>query len=251
MGGLSSLRLVLAATAALLAVPAAPSSAAPAKVRLLACEAAIEQSERFAVFEGEVRSIAGAARMQVRFALEAHTQDRAGWTRVAAPGFGTWVASSPGVRRFVYTKRVENLFAPARYRVVARFRWLDSAGEVIARDKRRSPVCRQPDQRANLLPLRIEVGPGAFPESQRYVIPIVNRGRVDAAGFAVRLTVDGEPQPIAMAAGLAAGERSALTLEGPRCRPGTTVSAVVDADGVIDEADEADNLVSVSCPSEA
>ncbi len=75
-----------------------------------------------------MRTVRGAARMQMRFTLQARTPDTTRWSAVAAPGFGTWVSSAPGTSRYVYTKRVEGLLAPASYRVQLRFRWLSDAG---------------------------------------------------------------------------------------------------------------------------
>ena len=90
---------------------------------LSACERGTDELDRAAVFEGQMRTIAGASRMQMRFTLQARTPDTARWSAVAAPGFGTWVSSAPGTSRYVYTKRVESLLAPASYRVLLRFRW--------------------------------------------------------------------------------------------------------------------------------
>ena len=249
-----SARRLIAPLVAVLLLPAAPAAGGPlhgpTKLKLLECETGGDQADRFAVFEGEMKLLAGAARMQMRVTLQARTSDREAWDKVAAPGFGSWIAATPGVRRFVYTKRVENLVAPAQYRVVARYRWLNAAGATLARDERRTQVCRQPDQRANLTPARIDVEPGTGRDTRRYVIPVVNEGGTGASGFALRLTVNGQEQPLAPVTGLAAGERTLLSIEGPACLPGSTVKAVVDAGGVVDEADEDDNGVTTSCPSD-
>src|SRR5687767_6408803 len=103
-----------------LAAPAAGAAAVPrsaAKAVLDACERSTDELDRAAVFEGQMRTIAGASRMQMRFTLQARTPEETRWSAVAAPGFGTWVGSAAGTSRYVYTKRVENLLAPASYRV--------------------------------------------------------------------------------------------------------------------------------------
>lgn len=245
-------RLLLAALAVTLVLPGAPAHATPpagpAKVRLLACVPAVEPTARYAVFESEMRGLPGFARLQVRFTLEARTPDDSGWSRVAAPGFGAWVAASPGVRRFVYTKRIENLVAPGHYRVVAKFRWLNAAGAIVGRELRRSGVCRQPDQRPDLTATRIDVDPGSSSDTRTYVIPLVNRGRTRAPGVAVRLIVNDEPQPLATLGSFAPGEQGVLGLAAPACRPGTSITAIVDPGGLVDEADETDNVLTVACP---
>lgn len=234
------------------ALPAAAANATllrSTKVRLVACETALSQSNRFAVFEGEMRSIAGASRMQVRLQLQARTPDRVGWTRVPAPGFSVWNSASSGVRKFVYTKRVENLFAPAEYRVVVKYRWLNGSGEVVRSDERRTPVCDEPDLRPNLEPLSIDVEPGSNRDTRTYLVPVINGGETDAASFSITLTVNGQAQPVARVSGLPAGVRTMLALEAPACTQGSTLTADVDTNGVVDEADEADNKFTATCPS--
>ncbi len=104
----------------LLLAAAAPAAAgaAQAKARLTACETALEQEARKATFSGDMRTVRGAARLQVRFTLQARTDEETQWRTVAAPGFGTWNTSEPGIGRYVYSKTVENLLAPATYRAV-------------------------------------------------------------------------------------------------------------------------------------
>lgn len=248
-------RLVFTALAAALVATAAPAAAqpvpAPVKAKLMGCETALDQADRFAVFEGEMRSVAGASRLQMRFSLRGREPGHDRWVKVAAPGFGTWISATPGVRRFVYTRRVEDLLAPARYRVIARYRWLDAAGAVLRTAERRTPVCRQTDRRANLVPLSIDIEPGSMRDTRTYVVPVTNDGGLGADRFTVRLTVDGKSPPVSQVEGVHAGERMLVSFEAPTCRPGSVISVTVDADGVIDEADEADNTITASCPSEA
>lgn len=242
-------RLILLALIAV-ALPAPAAGALPArsqvKVRLVDCATAAAQSARFAVFEGEMRSIAGAARMQLRLTLQARTPGR-GWTRVSAPGFGVWSTAAPGVRRFVHTKRVENLLAPAHYRVLAKARWLDFGGATIKALERRTTVCSQPDPRADLTPVKLDIRPGSDETTRTYLVPVLNAGRLTAGGFTIALTVNDRRHVVQAPGGLKAGERTLIGFEGPACAPGSAISVVVDSDGVIDEADEADNSLTASC----
>ena len=115
----------------LVASPAEGAADAPrsaSKALLSACERGTDQLDRAAVFEGRMRTIAGASRMQMRFTLQARTPDTVRWSAVTAPGFGSWVSSAAGTSRYVYTKRVESLLAPAAYRVLLRFRWTGPGG---------------------------------------------------------------------------------------------------------------------------
>ena len=80
-----------------------------------------------------MRAARGSERMQVRFTLQVREDALASWRRVAATGFDTWLTSLPEVRRYTYAKTVTNLSAPAAYRTVVRFRWLDEDGAAAAR----------------------------------------------------------------------------------------------------------------------
>ena len=130
------MNVVFVVVAALLLAP----SAQAAETRLVACDTAA----RAAVFEGRMAARADAPRMHMRFTLQARTAERPAWTRVHAPGLDVWTTAEPDADRYVYTKRVENLVAPGRYRAVVRFRWTDAGGVVRAQARVISPVCRQP-----------------------------------------------------------------------------------------------------------
>jgi subtilase family serine protease len=80
-----------------------------------------------------------------------------------------------------------------------------------------------------------------------YKVRVFNTGRTPAAGFDVTVTGEGL-EASATADRLEAGEDRRIVVGGPPCRPGTTVRIVVDAQGNVDEADESDNDVTVTCP---
>src|SRR5215213_10065283 len=118
-------RLVItAALACALAAPAAASAAPVGAARLVSCDSALDPADRTATFEGRMRRVRGATRLLMRFTLQSRTKDQSSWHALAAPGFGRWLSSDPGVGRYVYTKRVIALVAPASYRTIVRFRWL-------------------------------------------------------------------------------------------------------------------------------
>ena len=135
-------------------------------------------------------SLAGASRMQMRFTLQARTPDTTRWSAVAAPGFGSWVSSASGTSRYVYTKRVEGLLAPAYYRVLLRFRWLDGAGRVIASHPPRTrAACRQPDPRPNLVVSSLGVRPTAKPGRAATSRSCATPGRSAAEATALRVAL--------------------------------------------------------------
>jgi hypothetical protein len=233
----------------LLVLAAAPAAQARPSARALlsSCERGLADADRAAVFEGQMRRVPGASRMQMRFTLQARTPGESRYGALNAPGFGSWVSSAPGTSRYVYTKRVENLLAPASYRVVLRFRWLDEDGDVVARAKRYSPVCRQPDPRPDLAVRSIGVQAADRPSRNRYVVFVRNAGHSVAEATSLLVTVDGATLPRAAVAELEPGEGVLVSLEGPACRAGAPVEAVADADDAVDERDETDNELSRAC----
>jgi len=243
---------ILALLALALAAPAAggavPRSAA--KAVLADCERGtdLDSTGRAAVFEGQMRPVRGAAKMQMRFSLQARTPDTVRWSSVAAPGFGTWLSSQPGTSRYVYTKRVEGLLAPASYRVQLRFRWLSSSGRTLATARRNSPICRQPDPRPNLVVSSLAVRPTAKPGRYRYVAFVRNTGRSAAEESALRVAAGGVELPFAPVIALEPGEGLEVAVEGPACAEGAPVDADADAGEAVDERDEADNRFTRLCP---
>jgi CARDB len=243
------MRRVLLICALAIGVPAALSAAASAaSVRLVECVPALDAAERSATFEARMHPARGSERMQVRFTLQFKERGLAGWRRVVAEGLDRWETSYPGVRRYTYSKTVRNLSAPAWYRTVVRFRWLDDAGEVLMRARDSSRACRQPDMRPDLevtaiAPLaRLEPGPA------RYEVALRNRGRTAAGPFAVAFSVgDHALDPVALD-GLADGEHTVVSFTGPACRPDEPLTATADAADTVEERDEDDNALVANCP---
>ena len=233
----------------LLFMAAFPAAAQAASVKLLACVPALEGAERSATFEARVRPLAGSERIQVRFTLQLREAATATWRRVAAPGLDAWLTSAPGVSRYFYSKTVQNLAAPATYRMLVRFRWLDGGGDVVARSRAASRSCRQPDMRPDLEATRISVTAPPAPGPALYAVELFNAGRTAAPAFTVTLSAgDQLLDPVAVA-GLAPGELRVLELEGPRCAPGAALTATVDPDLLVDERDEDDNVLVATCPA--
>ncbi len=212
------------------------SLAAPADATLATCERGA------AGFEARMESVPGAARMKMRFVLQARTPGRRGFRRVAAAGWGAWTSAAPGVTRYSYARRVEELIGPARYRALVRFRWLDASGATIARETDRSRSCRQPDLRPDLELLDLwTAGDG------RYLALVGNTGHSEAEAFDVVVAVgeeELEPQTIDR---LPAHRERVVELTGPLCEPGSEVTAEADPDDFVEERSEADNALTITC----
>jgi CARDB len=229
-------RVPLIAALLLLAFPAA---ARAESVRLVECVPALAAADRSATFEARVHPVSGSDRMQVRLTLQSRQGELPGWRRVATSE--EWHTSFPDVRRYTYSRTVRNLGAPASYRMLARFRWLDADGDVVKRSRATSRSCRQPDMRPDVVATAIAQVAGG------YEVALGNRGRSDAGPFEVALAVGAlELAPVALE-GLAAGERRSVAISGPACAPGEQLTATVDGTGAVDERDEDGNVLVALC----
>jgi hypothetical protein len=123
--------------------PTGPKSLASAT--LVQCATATApQTERSATFAGEMSAIAGSARMQIDVQLQERSSVEARFRTVHAPALGVWRSSNPGVKVFAHIQQVTNLSAPAVYRGLIGFRWLDADGHVLKSELQRTAVCEQP-----------------------------------------------------------------------------------------------------------
>jgi hypothetical protein len=108
------------------------------------CVTTGEQAERSATFAGEMASIPGSAKMEMRIDVLERTPAEAVFHVVSAPGLGVWRFAAPGVKSYRYLKEVTNLAAPAYYRGSVRFRWLNGKGKLMKSAELRTSRCAQP-----------------------------------------------------------------------------------------------------------
>ena len=225
------LRAALVAALLALALPAT-ASAAQGRVALTLCA----PDERAAAFKARMTTVPGAVKMKMRFLLEKRAPGSLRYRRVSAPGFSPWTTSEAD--RYGFTRRVEALKGPARYRAQVRFRWLDEEGKVIARDRAWSRSCRQPDHRPNLKLTALQ------PLGRRYFVTVANTGRSASGEFALELTVDGVAKSVPVAS-LDPGQTRQIELQHAACTG--TASAFADPLDFVDERSERDNARTISC----
>jgi hypothetical protein len=225
----------------LLLLVAWPAAADAASVKVADCVPALDPVARSATFEARMHAARGSDRMQVRFTLQVREGGRGTrWRKVVAPGFDTWLTSAAGVRRYSYTRTIQNLTAPASYRTIVRFRWLDADGAVLRGARVRSSACRQPDLRPDLVPLQVEVTPGPDADTARYRVVVRNAGRTAAGAFDVAVG-----DTLVRVDRLEARRRGTITFTGPACTPELPV--IVDPAGAVAERDEDDNVLVPVC----
>jgi hypothetical protein len=108
------------------------------------CVTATVQEQRAVAFSAEMTAVPGTMRMAMRIDLEERATDEAEFHTVTASGLGVWRSSDPKVKVYKYVKQVTNVSAPAVYRGLVRFRWLNAKGHTIKRAERLTSRCLQP-----------------------------------------------------------------------------------------------------------
>ena len=221
-----------------LLVPGKAQAASPyAKASVARCDRDLNE----ATFAGRMSSYRRAAKMQMRFTLQAQTPDDPRWRKVDASGFGEWITVPSGFTKYTYDKTVQQLLAPASYRAVVHFRWRNAHGKQIRSERAVSGICRQPDSRPDLVVRNVKADPAG------YVAVVFNRGREAAGAFDVRFVRDGVLLGSARVAGLEPQTAVDVFLPGAKCTPGTPLEAVADPLSEVDESNEFNGSVSAFC----
>src|ERR1700685_51667 len=95
------------------------------------CVTVGEQAERSATFSGEMTTMTGVTRMEMRIDVQERLPGETAFHLVTAPGLGVWRGSAQGVMIYKYVKQVTDLSSPALYRAVVHFHWLNARGRVV------------------------------------------------------------------------------------------------------------------------
>jgi hypothetical protein len=122
-------------------VAAAPQAES---AKLEQCVTSVVGAERSVTFAGEMTAIADTAHMAMRVDIQQRLPGEALFHTLSAPGLGVWRTSEPKVKVYKYLKQVTNLSAPAVYRGLVRFRWLNAKGHMIKHAERLTARCDQP-----------------------------------------------------------------------------------------------------------
>jgi hypothetical protein len=123
---------------------AVPGTKASVSATLEQCNTAPSQTERSATFAGEMTAVPGTARMEMRIDVQEWTLGEVSYRTVKGPDLGVWRTSALGVKIYTHIQQVSNLSAPAFYRGVVQFRWLNSKNDLIKAEALRTPRCEQP-----------------------------------------------------------------------------------------------------------
>jgi hypothetical protein len=248
MRRLVSTLAVLGLTAVTAPAGADAARAVPLRATLTSCETGPTAAERSAVFSASMPRIKGAERMELRFDFLQRRPGDDDFVRLEVPKIGAWERAQPRVLAYVVEKRVNALAAPAAYRVRVRFRWLGADGHVLKHSERRSPICTQLDPRPDLVFEKVTTKATADPRQARYDVLVRNRGRGETiASAGVTLAVGGDRVPSQIVSPLAPGAAETVFFFGPRCSGDTKLELTLDPGGVVEEAGESNNVLSLSC----
>jgi hypothetical protein len=243
-----SISMLTAVACLAAATPARAADKPPLAVKVAACTTGADAAARAAAFTASMPAGAQTKRMQMRFTLMQRlgTATKTAFKKVAVPGWGGWSTSDPGRQGFVFTRRVEALTAPAAYRAVVTFRWLDAKGHTQRTATRTTPICDQPDPRPDLVLAGLDAAPVG--SGAAYTVSVENEGHAGADPFAVTVTVDGVTSDPVTLGPIAPGAQATGSVAAPRCSAGSTITVTLDAAGAVDESVEGDDIVQRPCP---
>jgi hypothetical protein len=262
------IQVLLAATAAVLAVAAVSGAAAFARSRGagtaraastqplaaltdLTCHHALDPRNRSVSSTALIRPVAGTAKEAVNFHLIRRT--RGGTPEsVSGPGLGGWLTKSfagqpVDLWRVIHT--VADLSAPASYRFSVSFRWIGSSGQILARATRASRSCHQPELRPNLEVVKITVGSDlANAAEDYYTAQIRDAGATGAGPFRVELSDQGQVDRHRVAH-IDPHQTLSVRLAGPACSSTDPPTVTADPAHRVDVYSRAQASLTATCPA--
>jgi hypothetical protein len=185
--------------------------------------------------------------MSVNFRLFERTATTHRYVEVDAPGFGVWQVSNRGIAVFTANENVIDLPAPAAFRAVVHYRWMDRRHRLIRTDVLVSPACVLPLLEPDLSILKITRVAGATRGTTLYGVVVHNGGLAATGPFAVALSVGQAVLADQTVTALAPSASQVVQFSGPRCIAGTTLTAQVDPAGSILEPANPDRKLTLTC----
>lgn len=221
-------------------------SAAKAAARVTKCVSSAVIDDRLIEVTGEMGAGAGGQALEMRFALYVRVGTRGKRFRhVKATGLDQWIAASaPDATSFRYRQTVTALNAPAHYRMIVRFRWLDSSGTTTRRASRTTGVCRQRAGLPDLVVQNIGIAPSADGLSAIYYVFALNSGKSEARNVSITVASGGY-SAVQVLPALLASESKIVEFTGSPCDK--FVTAEIDSTRVVKEAKEGNNSYRKPC----
>jgi CARDB len=249
---------VVALAGACTSAPVLAVAATPPSTQLTnpGCHRAMLPSARKIAITGVMRPVSRTNSMEMMFDLQ-RSKHRAGpFSSVHGRGLDRWVHppnSTLGQRAgdiWKFDQKVSNLAGTAYYRFRVRFRWLGSNGHSLGTVEDVSPVCYQPELRADLIVRSLAATPvSGGPTQDRYVAWIGNRGATGAGPFQVTLAVPSAPTQSATVGWVRPHSRVREVFTGPACTPGDQLTVTADPSGTVLDYNRANNTLNTPCPA--
>jgi hypothetical protein len=244
-GLLTAAAVLTASVAGALAATSNTSKPSQASVTLADCHPADLMPERYAAFNGQMRSVPGTKRMAMHFTLLARIGTGAsGYKAVSLPELKPWRRSKAGAHAFIYAQRVTALHDDGAYRMRVQFRWYGDNHSLLRSTTLRSRACRQPAPLPDLTVTSISSTPAA-PGKRSYSLTVTNKGQGEARHVPVSLKVDGSVVGTATVDLLPGLESSVVQIAGPQCA--FTVRAIANPDRLVPESDTSNDALTVPC----
>ena len=230
----------------------AQAARAPVKAKLSACQTSLDPIGRSFDTDAAMRRIRGTRKMGISFTIQ---RRKAGQRRYhtfdGGAGFGVYFKSRPGVGLYRYSRTTNGLTTvPADYRMRVGFRWYDKHGHVLSTVHRDTAPCHQPDLRADLV-VRKPTVTARTAATDFYAFRVANRGRTTiTTPFDVSFTLgNGVARPTrTVNRSLAPGQSVYMRFSGAKCATAGPPTVVLDTKNAVDEAREANNRFTFSCP---
>jgi hypothetical protein len=217
-----------------------------------ACVTGATQADRSATFSAGMDAVPRTSTMSINFDLYEQTSPTSGYVAVNAPGFGVWQTSTRRIASFTANDNVVDLPAPAAFRALVHYRWLNRRGRVIRRDARVTSACIETSPQPDLFIVRLDHAAGSPPKTTEiYGVVVRNGGPGDAGAFEVALNVNGTQLADQQVTALAAQTATTVQFTGPRCTAGSTITAQVDPAGAITEPANTSRTMTLACPTVA
>lgn len=250
--------LVAIAAAALPACWATAAVASPtqrAELQDLVCQRAADPVGRGVTITAAMRPVSGTSRMALKFDLERRPGRAGPFNVLRGHDLGRWVypTNPPTLGQlagdvWMLKHNVVNLRGPDYYRFRVSFRWLGSDGRVLGQAVRLSPLCYQPEPRADLQVRSITVNQ-LTAQQDSYTALVHNGGATAAGRFSLELrTGSSAPQSLSVQS-LPGQSTVEETFTGPACTPGSSVTVTADPDRRVDDFNRSNNVLTVACPA--
>lgn len=223
-----------------------------AYLRGFACHRSLVASKRSVTVTAVMDTLPGVRQLQMRFGLQERTAQGIAW--IHGGDLGQWISpSSPTLGqhpsdKWVVSHPVTGVPVPGSYRFKVAFRWIGSGGRVIGRLQQATTSCRQPDMRPDLF-VRL-LSSQAVSGGDQYTVQVGNSGMTGATDVELLFSPGGgAPSVMKTIAKLSAHQSVQRTFVGPTCTASSSQTIAVDPNHLIEDANPADNSITVPCPS--